>query len=189
MTREQIVVDASVAIALVHDEPDSGAIRETLAAWIAANVELVLPGHFWLEVVNPLARRHGYDSRRLFEALRDLDELPFTTMETLRPQLVLAISLMDRHGLTAYDAVYVALAQTISARLASTDRVMLGAAGNLGLDPRLGPGPGLGHRLAEEPAPYGRSAGPAGGRPVTWPTWPGAGSYLATLRRQAMSGR
>ena len=86
MTREQIVVDASVAIALVHDEPDSGAIRETLAAWIAANVELVLPGHFWLEVVNPLARRHGYDSRRLFEALRDLDELPFTTMETLRPQ-------------------------------------------------------------------------------------------------------
>ncbi len=182
MTREQIVVDASVAIALVHEEPDSEAIRSSVASWLDEGVELVVPGHFWLEVVNPLARRHGYDSRRLIEALRELDELSIATIETMRPQLILALSLIDRFGLTAYDAAYIALAQTIAARLATTDRILLNAAGTVGLDPRTGSG--RGHRLAEEPAPYVQTE-----RPVTWPSWPGAGSYLATLRRQAQSGR
>lgn len=184
MTREQIVVDASVAIALVHDEPHSEAIRAALASWLAEDVELVVPDHFWLEVVNPLARRHGYDSRRLLEALRELDELPISTIETMRPQVIVSITLMDRFGLTAYDAVYVALAQTLAARLATTDTILLRAAGDLGLDPRTGPGLDRGPRLSEESAPYGQPE-----RPVTWPTWPGAGSYLATLRREAMSGR
>ena len=185
MTREQIVVDASVAIALVHGEPDTEAIRRAVDTWFEADVEMVVPDHFWLEVVNPLARRHRYDSRRLLEALRELDEFSIRTIETTRPQLVLALAFIERYGLTAYDAVYLALAETLSARLASTDRVLLGAAGRLGLDPRLDPGTRSGHRLAEEHAPYGRAAE----RPVTWPTWPGAGAYLATLRRQAMAER
>jgi predicted nucleic acid-binding protein len=182
MTRDQIVVDASVGIALVHDEPGSDAIRAAVASWLLQDVELVVPDHFWLEVVNPLARRHGYDGRRMLESLRDLDDLPITTIEVDRPQLVLAISLMDQFALTAYDAVYVVLAQTISSRLASTDDMILGVAGPLGIDPRLGTDRGRGHRLAEEAAPYGRAE-----RPVTWPTWPGAGSYLATLRRRALA--
>jgi predicted nucleic acid-binding protein len=184
MMREQIVLDASVAIALVRPEHDSEAIRASVASWLLQGVELVVPDHFWLEVVNPLARRHRWDSRRLLEAVRELDELPLTTLETVRPQLILAMSLMDRHALTAYDAVYIALAQTISARLASTDEAVLRAAAGLGLDPRRGPGGLPGNRLAEEPAPYGSAD-----RPVTWPTWPGAGSYLATLRRKAISGQ
>jgi predicted nucleic acid-binding protein len=179
MTRARIVLDAAVAIALVHDEPDSEAIRATVSAWLADDVEFVVPDLFWLEVINPLARRHHYDGRRLLEVLRELDELRITTIEMVRPQHVLVISLIDRLGLTAYDATYVALAQTLATRLATTDREMLAAAGVLGVDPRSEPG----HRLAEEGAPYGSTE-----RPVTWPSWPGAGSYLATLRRQAMSG-
>ncbi|MHB8399398.1 MAG: type II toxin-antitoxin system VapC family toxin [Candidatus Limnocylindrales bacterium] len=187
MTRMQIVVDASVALALVQDEQDSGTIRATVASWLLQDVELVVPDHFWLEVVNPLARRHRWDSGRLLEALRDLDDLPVTTIGTARPQLLLALTLMDEYALTAYDAVYLALAETISARLATTDEVLLGAAGDLGLDPRLGPRHRPGRTLAEVPTSYGSSARSAGERPVTWPTWPGAGPYLATLRRRALA--
>lgn len=180
MIRERVVVDASVAIALILDEADSAVIRATIATWLTGDIELLVPDHFWLEVINPLARRHGYDGRRLLEAVRDLDDLPITTIETIRPQHVLAIDLMDRYRLTVYDAAYLALAQAMGARLASTDRVLLEAAGDAGIDPRLPSDPGTEHRSAEEAAPYGRSE-----RPVTWPSWPGAGAYLATLRRQA----
>jgi predicted nucleic acid-binding protein len=178
MTRERIVLDAAVAIALVHDEPDSDAIRATVVAWLADDVEFVVPDLFWLEVINPLARRHHYNGKRLLEVLAELDALSITTVELVRPHHVLVISLIDRFGLTAYDAAYIAVAQTIAARIATTDREMLGVAGVLGVDPRTKPG----HLLAEDRAPYGSTE-----RPVTWPSWPGAGSYLATLRRQAMS--
>jgi predicted nucleic acid-binding protein len=178
MTHQRIVLDAAVAIALVHDEPDSDAIRATVAAWLADDVEFVVPDLFWLEVINPLARRHHYEGKRLLEVMAELDALSITTIEIVRPHHVLVMSLIDRFGLTAYDAAYIALAQTIDARVATTDREMLGAAGVLGLDPTTKPG----HRLAEELPAYGPAEGP-----VTWPSWPGAGSYLATLRRQALS--
>jgi len=118
-----------------------------------------------------------------------LETLPIRTIQTVRPQIVLTMGLMDRFGLTAYDAVYVALAQTLSARLATSDEVMLRAAGDLGLDPRLGPNGATSHRLAETKAPYGRGPGRDEERPVTWPSWPGAGAYLGTLRRQALAER
>jgi predicted nucleic acid-binding protein len=178
MTRDRMVLDAAVAIALVHDEPDSEVIRANVAEWLTDDLEFVVPDVFWLEVINPLARRHHYDGRRLLEVLRELDELPIATFETARAQHVLVITLIDRFGLTAYDAAYLALAQTLAIRVATTDREILAVAGVLGIDPRAEPG----HRLAEERAPYGPT-----GQPVTWPSWPGAGSYLATLRHQAMS--
>ncbi|MFI5227029.1 MAG: type II toxin-antitoxin system VapC family toxin [Candidatus Limnocylindrales bacterium] len=182
MNRDRIVVDASVVMALVVDEPDSAAIRAGVARWLEEGAELVVPDHFWLELVNPLGRRHGYDGQRLLEVVREIDELPVSTIPTSRPQLILAISLMERFDLTAYDAVYVALADTISAPIASTDTALLRAAGPSGLDPRTTDRQPP-RRLSEEQAPYGTTAE----RDVTWPRWPGAGSYLATLRRRAMA--
>jgi predicted nucleic acid-binding protein len=189
MKTTQIVIDASVALALVLDEPESASIRAAVADWLDRDAQLLAPDHFWLEVINPLARRHGYESRRLIEVVSYLETLPIRTIETVRPQIVLTMGLMDRFGLTAYDAVYVALAQTLSARLATTDEVMLRAADDLGLDPRLGPDEAATHRLSEMRAPYGSDPVQADERPVTWPAWPGAWAYLGTLRRQALAER
>jgi len=189
MNRAQIVIDASVALALILDEPESPTIRAAVADWLERDAQLLAPDHFWLEVINPLARRHGYDSRRLIEVVSYLETLPIRTIETVRPQIVLTMGLMDQFRLTAYDAVYVALAQTLSARLATADEVMLRAAGDLGLDPRLGPDGAVSRRLSEVKAPYGGDPIEDGERPVTWPTWPGAGAYLGTLRRQALAER
>ena len=55
-----------------------------------------MPSHFWLEVVNPLARRHRWDGKELLHAIRELDELDLTTVESDRTHVLLTIDLV-RH--------------------------------------------------------------------------------------------
>ena len=178
-----IVLDASVGVALVWDEDISPAARRTVSDWAVDGTSFVVPASFWTEVVNALAMRHRQPGSIVIEALHKLDEVEVDTVQIDRPTLLAGLDLVERAGLTIYDAIYLALARSLGARLATLDRELIVAGGSDAIDMwqvgRLGPD---GHRLAEQPAPYGRSE-----RPVTWPTWPGAGSYLATLRRQAMA--
>jgi predicted nucleic acid-binding protein len=180
-----IVLDASVAIPLVLQEDASAAVRGKVDRWIADGDSFFVPAPFWTEVVNALTKRHRRPGSVVIEALYELDQLAITTVEVDRPMLLAGLDLVERFGLTIHDAVYLALTQSIGARLATLDRELIAAGGADVVDlwDEDDPGP-AGHRVKEQPAPYGSAD-----RPVTWPTWPGAGSYLATLRRQAMSGQ
>ena len=165
------MIDASVALAIVRDEPTAPGILRALQGWSAGGRQLLVPSHFWLEVVNPLARRHRWDGRHMLHAIRELDELGLTTVESDRTQVLLTIDLVERHALTGFDAAYLALAQIYAADLATLDTELARASGirAIALDAR--------RRLSETATPYEHD--------VTWPDYKGASAYLAKLRVEA----
>jgi hypothetical protein len=106
----------------------------------------------------------------VIEAIWETDELGIDTVPMDRPLLLVTIDLQARFGLSAYDAAYLALAETEDARLLTLDRELARAAG-----PRAIRLPGLSHeRLSEQPAPFGE--------PIDWARF---GPYLARLRADA----
>lgn len=168
--RRALVVDASVATAIVRAERDGPPAAATILDWARDGARIVVPSHFWLEVTNSLLRGHGWSGAAALEAIRDLDGLRLEIVDLDRAAVVLVIDLCERHGLTAYDATYLALALSLDASIATFDRALAVAAG-----PRVVP---FGQtRLSETPVPYES--------PVTWPSYRGASAYLAKLRAEA----
>jgi predicted nucleic acid-binding protein len=112
-----IVVDASVlAPALADDGADGDRVRLRLRG-----EQLVAPELVDLEVLSTLRRavRAGrLDERRSGQALDDLAALPLRRVPHL-PLLARAWELRD--NLTAYDAAYVALAESLRVLLLTAD--------------------------------------------------------------------
>ena len=162
-----IVLDTSAALKLVRPEDGSTEVAALVADRLAAGI--VVPPIFWLELVNVLSRRHAYSGASVVEAVHHLVAMGLQTLEIGRPALLAIIDLVERHDLSAYDAAYLALADSLDAELATADRRLALAAGDRGLF--IGPDQGI----AEERAAYCP-------REPTWPSWPGAGAYLAELR-------
>jgi len=170
VNRSPIVVDASAAIALIRREPAALALGAVLHASARDAVRLLAPEALWLEIANVLVRRHGLPPGEVIEAIWETDELGIDTVPLDRPLLLVTIDLQARFGLSAYDAAYLALAETEDARLLTLDRELARAAG-----PRAIRLPGLSQeRLSEQPAPYGE--------PIDWARF---GPYLARLRADA----
>lgn len=163
---QALVVDASAALALLRAEPFAGDIRRALAG----ARRLIVPEHFWLEVANVLGRRHHWEAEAIVEAVRDLDELGIESVSLDRALLLAGVDIQHRLALTAYDAVYLALAEVEDAHLLTLDVRLAARAGS-----RAVPLPGLPRGLAEEPAGYG-------GEPVNWARF---GPFLARLRADA----
>ncbi len=161
-----LVIDASVGVPLVHDEASSVEVSRLVHAAPRAGQRLIVPPLFWLEVLNVLGRRYRLGPDVLMEAVAELEAAGIETVELDRPMLMLALDAVARHGLTAYDAAYLALAEAADAELLTADAVLAAAAGSRAH--LVGPG-----RIGEAPAPY-----VAGG----WADWPGAAAYLAALR-------
>ena len=176
---ERVVIDASVAIALIRREPERPAIRAAARQWAGEGLQLVVPSHFWVEVVNVLVRRYGQTESEVVEALATLDGLAIETIELDRPTLLLALVPMSQAGLSAYDALYLALAISTESHLATLDRRLAAAAGSRAILFAEG-GP---RRLAESPRAYERGAD----RARAWVRSPAVGAHIAELRRRAIA--
>lgn len=175
MKGDAVVIDASVAIAHLIDMTDAQHVSEALIGWAQAGVVLLVPSHFWVEVTNVLMRRHAQPAAEVVEDLVNLDDLGIRTVDLDRPMLLLAIDCMARLGLSAYDSVYLALAVSSGAMLATLDRRLAAAAGEHGLL-LAGGGP---RRLAEGTAAYETAT-----QAVPWAQSAVAGAHIARLRRQ-----
>lgn len=120
-----IVVDASVlAPALADDGPDGDLVRRRLR-----QERLVAPELVDLEVLSTLrraARAGRLDERRSRQALEDLAALPLRRVSH-RPLLPRFWDLRD--SLTAYDAAYIALAETLDCPVITADGGMAKASG------------------------------------------------------------
>lgn len=170
-----VVIDASVGISLVRAEPLSEVATEAVASWRTAGTRLIVPTLFWLELANALVRGPRTAAEAV-ESIYHLEQLDLGTIELDRPTVLLTIELAKLHGLTAYDAHYLALAVAMDARLATGDQSLAAAAGDRAilLLPARRP-----DRLSESYAAYGTlSIEP------TQPAWPGLGGYLAQLRAE-----
>jgi len=168
-----------VALACLRNEVGTAAARAAVAGWNDSSTELLVPSHFWIEVTNTLIRRHARPPADVVEALVYLDELGVRTDEPDRPQLLLAIDHMVRAGLSAYDAMYLALALSMDARLATLDRRLAEAAGEAGL--LIGP---AGKGLAESLGGYCSTRETHAG----WSYSAIVGAHIAELRRKAAAG-
>jgi predicted nucleic acid-binding protein len=166
-----IVLDASVAIAYLRDDPGAERIRAAMAEWAYQEREILVPWLFWYELVNALGRRYGYRGDDLLAAIDQVEDLSPTTIDPDRTLLLLTIDHVERYGLTAYDAQYLAIATAYGGHVATLDRALAAAA----RDPITFDGD---PRLHERPAPYERE--------VSWPRYKEAGAYLARLRADAL---
>ena len=166
-----LVLDASAALAMIRGEPDGLAVQRLVQQFTHDDGVILVPDHFWLEVINTLVRRRRVPMADVLRAIHDMDELEVSTAEIDRPLLWTTLDLAERHGLTAYDAAYLAVAIVEDASLLTLDHDLAVAAGDraLSLDG--------GHRLHETPAVYEHD--------VTWPSYARASSYLAELRAAA----
>lgn len=167
-----IIVDASVAIALVRDEHVASDIRQKVRFWAEIGQALLVPSLFWYEFVNPLARQYRYTSQELLRAVDEIEELTLITVEPDRPLFLLTIDHIERYGLTSFDAHYLALSTQLGASVATLDQRLGEAAGSRWI--RFDGS----HRLSEARAPYEHD--------VTWPKYKGASAYLAKLRAEAL---
>jgi predicted nucleic acid-binding protein len=173
---ERVVLDASVAIARLRKEEGSDTVRRALRTWAAAGTVLFVPSMLWVEVLNALVRRHSWDAAAVAEGFLVLDGLGITTVEVDRPLLLLAASEMEMYGLSGYDAVYLALALAMDARLATLDDRLAHAAGDRAVHV------GGGRRSISEPhVPYARPAALA-----AWAHSAIVGAHLAELRAQVL---
>ena len=170
---ERLVLDASAALAFLRNEPRRADVAELLTGHLAAGGTVIAPEIFWLEVTNVLVRRHTLSFEDVLEAIRNLDELGIETVPGDRSLTILGLDLAVTHGLSAYDAAYLALATAEDARLLTVDARLHRAAGNRSA---LGHPPGA----HEVPAPYGSAA-------LVDPLAT-HGAFLAELRRQAEAG-
>jgi predicted nucleic acid-binding protein len=119
-----IVVDASVlANAMADDGVDGAAARVRLAGAGA----LAAPDLIDVETVAVLRKRWtsgDLTDQRFSDAIDDLEDLDLTRYPTL-PLMRRAFEL--RSNVTAYDAVYVALAELLGCALLTADRRLAGS--------------------------------------------------------------
>jgi predicted nucleic acid-binding protein len=122
-----IVVDASALLELLLDGPSSGVVA---ARFREPGVSLHAPHLLDVEVAHVLrrhARSGALDDRRAAEALSDFLDLPITRYPH---ELLLPRAWMLRDVVTAYDAMYVALAEGLDAPLVTRDRKLARAKGH-----------------------------------------------------------
>ena len=175
MTQRPVVIDASIALAIALREPRAEAAIRVIRGWSQSRRERVVPSQFWYELVNGLGRRHGFSGQQILDAVYQAERFGLRTVNPDRGTLMLVIDRVERLGLSSYDALYLAVAESLRADLATFDRQLAAAAGPRAVTFDEG------HGLHEIPAVYEHD--------VTWPSYKGASAYLAKLRAEALAER
>lgn len=127
----ELVVDTSVAFKwFAPDEPGAARAADLLEAHLEGVVELIAPASLPLELANAL-RWSGVPHETALELVAGFGLTHIELAEMTPARLARATSLAYEHGLTVYDAVFLALAEERGCALATADRKAFagGAAG------------------------------------------------------------
>jgi predicted nucleic acid-binding protein len=116
-----IVLDASVILKWVLDaetEPGHAAANRLLERWQQGELNLLVPSLWLYEVGNILCLKRPADASAALSALWDLglSEVPFS-----RGLIQRTVTLAQSHGLTFYDASYLAVAEEEKVILVTAD--------------------------------------------------------------------
>jgi predicted nucleic acid-binding protein len=109
------VVDSSIVLKWLHEERDSEQARAL------SREHLVAPPLLYLEVVNVAARKWRWDEEALVELVRQLERSGLAFDEPPRAR----VARWAARGLSAYDALYVALAEAHGCSLVTADTAIL----------------------------------------------------------------
>jgi predicted nucleic acid-binding protein len=125
----EVVLDASVVLKWFradgerHLEP----ARALRTLFETGKLIVFAPPLLRLEIVNVAGRRWRWSESALLELAGALDDLGF---ELIEPELA-RVAYWTARGLTAYDAAYVALAETHGTRLVTDDDLIVTTAGEI----------------------------------------------------------
>jgi predicted nucleic acid-binding protein len=133
----EAVLDASVLLKwFAPEQRGSVEARELRNEYEAGRLSVAVPALLFLELLNMAGRRWRWDEGALLELAEALEDLLFEVGE---PGLQSVASWVAR-GLTAYDAVYVALAEERALTLVTDDETIVALAGEI-TRPLLGGSP------------------------------------------------
>ncbi len=116
------ILDASVALAWYLPESFAAAARLWQRRLLGEEIRFVVPSlHFW-EVANVLRtrERRGELDATLAEEIYDLHLA--APLEVVEPERGVVLRVALEYGATAYDAVYIALAQELGAPLVTAEK-------------------------------------------------------------------
>jgi predicted nucleic acid-binding protein len=117
------VLDANLLVALVSGDPRGDQVSQLLLSWIDQGTDLHAPQLAKYEVANALTRLiigSAFPADRVEQAWNDLLILPITYHVLTDAPRVIEISMMlKRHS--AYDAAYLALAESLNAEFYTLD--------------------------------------------------------------------
>lgn len=120
-----VVIDASVALPLLKDDP---AWSARMQAWLEQGDVLLVPQIFRHEVANALLRSARLARDDVLIRMSKLAGLGLEVADRGWPGVERSIELADRHGLSVYDASYLELAIDVDGELATNDGVLRRAA-------------------------------------------------------------
>lgn len=125
----EVVLDASVVLKWFRADGERhlSPARSLRAAFEAGELIVFAPPLLRLEIVNVAGRRWCWAESALVELAAALDELGF---ELIEPELA-RVAYWTARGLTAYDAAYVAVAETNNTRLVTDDDLIVALAGEV----------------------------------------------------------
>ena len=132
-----LIIDSSVALSWCFEDEHTPATIAVLDQ--VAEAGAVTPVLWPLEVLNGLImaeRRGRLNATQRHQLAGFLRDLPISLdQETANQAWTATLLLAERHGLTLYDAAYLELAQRLDLPLATLDKELRSAAGNLGVTP------------------------------------------------------
>lgn len=127
------VLDASATMVLVMDDEPEGPVMPIVHALAAGDPLVPMLWDFEVASALMLARRTGrLDDEELARSMHTIGVMG-CERDREPPDIALLIATADAHGLTAYDASYLALALRRGVPLATVDRALVRAAEECGV--------------------------------------------------------
>ena len=124
MERQKKVVDASVGLKWFFEEENSDKAESLLNLHVNHGIILVVPELFFYEASNAL--RFGYkQEQEINKAVEDMELLQLHVEPYSLDIIKIAVKIALKYDLTIYDAVYVALAEKLNAKLITADEKII----------------------------------------------------------------
>lgn len=134
-----IVVDANLLVALVSGDSRGTQVQQQFLKWVNDGIELHAPALARYEVANALTRlivAKAFPADEVEEAWANLSILPITYHASVDAKRVVEIALrLGRQN--AYDAAYIALAESLGAKLWTLDSPLYRNASGYGFPVQL----------------------------------------------------
>ena len=123
------VLDASVGVKWCHQEELSEKASHFLERLIRREIRIVVPEFFFVEFANVCVKRLNKKMITPDQALSDLDETLKLSLESYPDRELSDVALENalRLGISAYDGLYIALAEIYVAPLVTADEMLFKA--------------------------------------------------------------
>ena len=122
--RVSLVLDASAIVKWFVGEDESSEMRRIRDLYLSGRVFIYVPSLLLVELANALRYVSGLTSTDVVNAVKALEALRLNVVSNTSV-LDEAIEIAFNHGITVYDAVYVALARATNSMLVTYDKEIL----------------------------------------------------------------